>query len=63
MLPRPCNAHQLRELLFLIERYPQDWEQGLLDLLLEIKIAVDQVRNKQPNLPHAQLVDFEQRYD
>jgi transposase len=58
-----CNAHHLRELLFLIERYPQDWEQGLLDLLLEIKKCVDQARDKQPELPQAQLADFERRYD
>lgn len=58
-----CNAHHLRELLFLIERYPQEWEQGLLDLLLEIKKSVDQVRGEQPTLSQAQLVDFEQRYD
>lgn len=54
-----CNAHHLRELLFLMERYPQDWEQGLLDLLLEIKKSVDQV----PKLSQAQLADYEQRYD
>jgi transposase len=58
-----CNAHHLRELLFLIERYPQDWEQGLLDLLLEIKKCVDQARDKQLELPQAQLADFERRYD
>lgn len=58
-----CNAHHLRELLFLIERYPQEWEQGLLDLLLEIKKSVDKIRGEQPKLPQAQLVDFEQRYD
>jgi transposase len=58
-----CNAHHLRELLFLMERYPQDWEQGLLDLLLEIKKSVDQVRGEQPKLPQAQLAGFEQRYD
>jgi transposase len=58
-----CNAHHLRELLFLIERYPQDWEQNLLDLLLEIKKSLDQVRGKQPQLPKEQLDDFEQRYD
>jgi transposase len=58
-----CNAHHLRELLFLIERYPQDWEQSLLDLLLEIKKSVDQVRKEQPQLSKEQLVDFEQRYD
>jgi transposase len=58
-----CNAHHLRELLFLMERYPQDWEQGLLNLLLEIKKSVDQVRNQQPRLSQTQLADFEQRYD
>ncbi len=58
-----CNAHHLRELLFLMERYPQGWEQGLLDLLLEIKESVDQVRNQQPELSQTQLADFEQRYD
>ena len=58
-----CNAHHLRELIFLIERYPQDWEQSLMDLLLEIKKSVDQVRGKQPQLPKEQRADFEQRYD
>ena len=58
-----CNAHHLRELLFLIERYPQDWEQSLLDLLLEIKKSVDQVRGEQSQLPKEKLADFEQRYD
>jgi transposase len=58
-----CNAHHLRELLFLIERYPQDWEQSLLDLLLEIKKNFDQVQGKQPKLPKEQIADFEQRYD
>lgn len=58
-----CNAHHLRELLFLIERYPQDWEQNLIDLLLEIKKSVDQVQGGQPQLPKEQIDDFEQRYD
>ena len=58
-----CNTHHLRELLFLIERYPQDWEQDLLDLLLEIKKSVDQVRGEQLKLSQAQLADFQQRYD
>ena len=58
-----CNAHHLRELIFLIERYPQDWEQSLIDLLLEVKKSVDQVRGKQPQLSKEQLADFDQRYD
>jgi transposase len=58
-----CNAHHLRELLFLMKRYPQDWEQCMLDLLLEIKKSVDQIRGEQPKLLQAQLADFDQRYD
>jgi transposase len=63
MLHGLCNAHHLRELIFLIERYPQDWEQSMMNLLLEIKKSVDQVRGKQTQLPKAQLTDFEQRHD
>ncbi|GAP40237.1 transposase IS66 family [Flexilinea flocculi] len=58
-----CNAHHLRELLFLMERYPQAWEQGLLDLLLEIKQSVDQARDQRTELSPTQLADFDQRYD
>jgi transposase len=58
-----CNAHHLRELTFLQERYPQSWEGELMELLLAIKTSVDVVRGKQPQLPQAQLADFEQRYD
>lgn len=58
-----CNAHHLRELIFLIERYPQGWQESMLDLLLEIKKSVDQTRDKQPQLSQTQLADFEQRYD
>lgn len=34
-----------------------------MDLLLEIKKSVDQVRGEQSQLPKEQLIDFEQRYD
>ncbi len=34
-----CNAHHLRELLFVQEQYEQDWADGLSKLLVEIKEA------------------------
>lgn len=58
-----CNAHHLRELSFLQERYPQDWEGQLIDLLMEIKNCIDNVREAQSELPKEQLDDFERRYD
>lgn len=58
-----CNAHHLRELTFLQERYPQGWESELKELLLEIKTSVDAVREKQPQLPKETLVVYEQRDD
>jgi len=58
-----CNAHHLRELIFLQERYPQEWETEVMKLLLEIKEAVDRVRDQQPSLSPEQLIDFERHYD
>lgn len=58
-----CNAHHLRELIFLEERYPQGWETELKELLLEIKKSVDDVRGQQSELPKEQVSAFEQRYD
>jgi transposase len=59
-----CNAHHLRELLFVREQYEQDWAEGLAKLLIEIKdvVAITQ-RQGQPALSQAQLADFEARYD
>jgi len=58
-----CNAHHLRGLAFLQERYPQGWENELADLLVEIKEAVETAQATQPCLSQQQLSDFESRYD
>jgi len=59
-----CNAHHLRTLLFLLERYPQKWVQELIDLLSTIKEKVDVVREKmQTALSVRQTNVFNRRYD
>jgi transposase len=58
-----CNAHHLRELLFLEERYQQTWAPDLAHLLCEIKQTVTgAVQAGQVALPVTQVAAFEQRY-
>ena len=59
-----CNAHHLRELLFVHEQYEQDWAEGLARLLVEIKDTVHITQQQgRPALSPTQLADFEARYD
>jgi transposase len=58
-----CNAHHLRRLTFLQERYPQGWVNELIDLLMEMKEAVDKGRATQSRLSPEQMADFESRYE
>ncbi len=58
-----CNAYHLRDLLFLQERYPQPWVEGMIQLLLEIKQTVETTqRSGQTVLTPMQIADFERRY-
>jgi transposase len=59
-----CNAHLLRELIFLLEQHQQEWAGELLDLLLDIKQAVETARQEQyiALLP-GKVTDFETRYE
>jgi len=59
-----CNAHHLRSLEFLLERYPQAWVKKLKDLLLEIQAAVEKAVSKaKTRLPAKTLEGFSTRYD
>jgi transposase len=59
-----CNAHLVRELVFLVERYSQKWASDFLDLLLNMKDKVDTAKSQgQSSLSGLQLAAFETVYD
>ena len=61
-----CNAHLLRDLVFVTEVYPEqeDWTRSLSKLLLKIKRKVERVKTE-PEVELTQRVktDFLRRYD
>jgi transposase len=58
-----CNAHHLRELRFLAERYQQTWATDLAQLLCQVNQAVaDAKQAARVTLTPAQLAEFERRY-
>lgn len=59
-----CNAHHLRTLLFLQERYPQTWIGPLIALLLKIKKKTETAQSaNQPQLSHQQQTIYFMQYD
>jgi transposase len=58
-----CNAHHLRELRFIVERYQQDWANQMMTLLIDIKTQVEIAQDTgQTTLSLRQRADFEQQY-
>ncbi len=57
-----CNAHHLRELLFLYEEQQQGGAKNMIDCLLDIKKTVDEIRNTRNSLGKEQRQTFEERY-
>ena len=59
-----CNAHHLRELMFIEEQYGQKWANGMIELLVEIKKSVAEAKEQGKSaLTEQQRADFETRYD
>ena len=59
-----CNAHHLRELLFLWEEQKQRWAKGLADELRRWNKLVDRAKARgQDHLASAMLKRIEQRYE
>ena len=57
-----CNAHHLRELIFVHEQHHQQWADQMIHCLLDIKEAVDRTAGTTDRLPTGQIQTFEARY-
>jgi transposase len=58
-----CNAHHLRDLTFIHEVQNQTWAKMMIDLLIEIKEAVDARKSIDSKLDPTEIKAFEEKYD
>jgi transposase len=58
-----CNAHHLRELGFIHQQYQQTWAKDMVELLLEIKAAVEATPAPAMSVAPSEREGFEKRYD
>jgi len=58
-----CNAHHLRELIYLVEQDRQDWAAAMIELLLEAKAASETAAEKCLAKDSAELASIHLRYD
>lgn len=59
-----CNAHHVRELIFITEQYQQIWAKEMLDLLLKIKQTVEIAQEQgRSALSDKQRKTFESQYN
>ena len=54
-----CNAHHLRELIFLNEQHGQRWAKNMIGCLIDIKKAVDEAKGSTDTLFKEQIQKFE----
>lgn len=57
-----CNAHHLRELMFIWENRKQSWALQMIILLCSIKVQVDEAREKKKPIKEEELRELEGRY-
>jgi transposase len=59
-----CNAHHLRELIFIAERKQQSWATEMIELLLKIKQTIEVAQSAgQSGLTETHINRFENKYD
>jgi transposase len=59
-----CNAHHLRELIFIFEHDKQKWAKQMIELFLEIKQSVEKAKsNGAQNLARSEIENFQKRYN